>query len=219
LDDPSKQSSLKTAKLKQSYMPIKRVGPGDRLKGKRVAIIAANEFEDIELLYPLIRLSEEGAEVAVVPIMRGSHPRPVAQKPVSGRYGTPIPFGFLREGERHVIMKLDEIDPKEFDALIIPGGFSPDRLRVIPEVLKLVREFHEEGKLIAAICHGPQVLISAGIVKDRRMTCYEAVKDDLVNAGAIYVDEPAVKDGNIITARVPDDLPEFCRLIIDSLSR
>jgi len=218
LDDPSKQSSLKTAKLKPSYMPIKRAGPGERLRGRRVAIIAANEFEDIELLYPLIRLSEEGAEVAVVPIMRGSHPRPVAQKPVTGRYGTPIPFGFLRDGERHVIMKLDKIDPKKFDALIIPGGFSPDRLRVIPEVLKLVREFHEEGKLIAAICHGPQVLISAGIVRDRRMTCYEAVKDDLVNAGAIYVDEPAVKDGNIITARVPDDLPEFCRLIIDSLS-
>jgi len=199
-------------------MLIKRAGLGERLKGKRVAIIAANEFEDIELLYPLLRLSEEGAEVAVAPIMRGSHPRPVAQKPVTGRYGTPIPFGFLREGERHVIVKLDEIDPKEFDALIIPGGFSPDRLRVIPEVLKLVKEFHKRGKLIAAICHGPQVLISAGIVKDRRMTCYEAVKDDLVNAGAIYVDEPAVKDGNIITARVPDDLPEFCKLIIDSLS-
>jgi len=213
-----RNQALKQSNYKQSYMPIKRVGPGDRLKGKRVAIIAANEFEDIELLYPLIRLSEEGAEVAVVPIMRGSHPRPVAQKPVTGRYGTPIPFGFLREGERHVIMKLDEINPREFDALIIPGGFSPDRLRVIPEVLKLVREFHEEGKLIAAICHGPQVLISAGIVKDRRMTCYEAVKYDLVNAGAIYVDEPAVKDGNIISARVPDDLPEFCRLIIDSLS-
>ena len=200
-------------------MPVKRAGPGERLKGKRVAIIAANEFEDIELLYPLLRLSEEGAEVAVVPIMRGSHPRPVAEKPVTGRYGTPIPFGFLREGERHIIVKLDELDPKRFDALIIPGGFSPDRLRVIPEVLKLVRAFHEEGRLIAAICHGPQVLISAGIVKDRRMTCYEAVKDDLVNAGAIYVDEPAVRDGNIITARIPDDLPEFCRLIIDSLSR
>ena len=200
-------------------MPVKRAGPGERLKGKRVAIIAANEFEDIELLYPLLRLSEEGAEVAVVPIMRGSHPRPVAEKPVTGRYGTPIPFGFLREGERHVIAKLDELDPKRFDALIIPGGFSPDRLRVIPEVLRLVREFHEEGRLIAAICHGPQVLISAGIVKDRRMTCYAAVKDDLINAGAIYVDEPAVRDGNIITARVPDDLPEFCRLIIDSLSR
>jgi len=200
-------------------MPVKRAGPGERLKGRRVAIIAANEFEDIELLYPMLRLSEEGAEVAVVPIMRGSHPRPVAEKPVTGRYGTPIPFGFLREGERHVIAKLDELDPKRFDALIIPGGFSPDRLRVIPEVLRLVREFHEEGRLIAAICHGPQVLISAGIVKDRRMTCYAAVRDDLVNAGAIYVDEPAVRDGNIITARVPDDLPEFCRLIIDFLSR
>ncbi|HDJ66515.1 MAG TPA: type 1 glutamine amidotransferase [Nitrososphaeria archaeon] len=200
-------------------MLVKRVGPSERLKGRRVAIIAANEFEDIELLYPLIRLSEEGAEVAIVPIMRGSHPRPVVQgKPVTGRYGTPIPFGFLREGERHVIMKLDEIDSREFDALIIPGGFSPDRLRAIPEVLKLVKEFYERGKLIAAICHGPQVLISAGIVKDKRVTCYAAVKDDLINAGAIYVDEPAVKDGNIITARVPDDLPEFCRLIIDSLS-
>ena len=78
MDDPSKQSSLKTAKNNPSYMPVKRAGPGERLRGRRVAIIAANEFEDIELLYPLIRLSEEGAEVAVVPIMRGSHPRPVS---------------------------------------------------------------------------------------------------------------------------------------------
>lgn len=134
--------------------------------------------------------------------MKGSHPRPVVQgKPVTGRYGTPIPFGFLREGEKYVIMKLDEIDLNKFDALVVPGGFSPDRLRLIPEVLNLVKRFHEKGKLIAAICHGPQVLISAGIVKGKKMTSYKAVKD-----------------GNLITARVPDDLPEFCKLIIDSLS-
>jgi len=110
------------------------------------------------------------------------------------------------------------VKPEEFDAIVIPGGFSPDHLRVRREVLEFVRRAHEAGKIIAAICHGPQVLISAGLVRGRRVTAYEAIKDDLINAGAIFVDEPAVRDGNIITGRVPDDLPEFCRLIIEALS-
>lgn len=103
------------------------------------------------------------------------------------------------------------------DALIIPGGYSPDALRINQKILELVRHYACTGKVVAAICHGPQVLISAGLVKGKRMTAYAAVKDDLINAGAQFVDEPAVVDGKIVTARVPDDLPDFCRAIIDVL--
>ena len=196
-----------------------RTGPGTRLKGKRVAIIAAHEFEDVELLYPFLRLSEEGAEVTIIPVKSGLHPRPaIPGKPVTGRYGTPIPLEVFGEDVRYVIKELDEVRPEEFDAILIPGGFSPDHLRVNRRVLEFVKRVHEAGKVIAAICHGPQVLISAGLVKGKKVTAYEAVKDDLVNAGALFVDEPAVRDGNIITGRVPDDLPEFCSLIIEALS-
>ncbi|MEM0027620.1 MAG: type 1 glutamine amidotransferase domain-containing protein [Ignisphaera sp.] len=199
---------------------VRRVGPGTRLRGRVVAIIAANEFEDVELLYPFVRLSEEGAEVIVIPVRKGLHPRPAdPSKPVTGRYGTPIPLEVFSLGERYVVKELSEVSPEDIDALIIPGGFSPDALRIDEEVLNFVRRVYEKGKIVAAICHGPQVLISAGLVKGKRVTAYKAVKDDLINAGAIFVDEPAVRDGNIITARVPDDLPEFVQLIIEALSQ
>lgn len=189
------------------------------LVGKVVAIVVANEFEDVELLYPLLRLSEEGAKVIVVPVKSGLHPRPSAEKPVSGRYGTPVPLEVMAPGRRYVLKELDEMKPEEVDCIIFPGGFSPDSLRIDKKVIEQVREMNRLGKLIAAICHGPQVLISAGLVKGKRVTSYEAVKDDLINAGAVYEDIPAVRDGNIITGRVPDDLPEFCREIISYLSR
>lgn len=199
---------------------VKRVGPKHRLENRRVAIIVAHEFEDVELLYPFLRLSEEGAEVVIVPVERGLHPRPsVKGKPVTGRYGTPIPLEVFEEGGRYAIKGINEINLDDFHALIFPGGFSPDSLRITPEVLELVRKAYERGKILAAICHGPQILISAGLVKGKRVTSYAAVKDDLVNAGAIFVDEPAIRDGNIITGRVPDDLPEFCQLIIEALSQ
>jgi len=188
------------------------------LKGKNVVMIVANEFEDIELLYPLLRLSEEGANVVVVPVKGGLHPRPSAEKPVSGRYGTPVPLEVMTPGRRYAIKKLEEIAAEDTDCLIFPGGFSPDSLRIDRRIIELVRRTNGLGKVIAATCHGPQVLISAGIVKGRRVTAYEAVKDDLVNAGALYLDLPAVRDGDIVTGRVPDDLPEFCREIIASLS-
>ncbi|MGQ9597347.1 MAG: DJ-1/PfpI family protein [Thermoproteota archaeon] len=114
---------------------------------------------------------------------------------------------------------LEEIKPEEVDCLLFPGGFSPDSLRIDKRVVELVRSADQLGKLIAAICHGPQILISAGIVKGKRATAYEAVRDDLINAGAVFEDVPAVRDGNIITGRVPDDLPEFCREIIFYLSK
>ncbi len=199
---------------------VNRVGPGSKLKDKCVGIIVANEFEDAELLYPFVRLSEEGAEVVIIAVAAGHHPRPAVEgKPISGRFGTPIPLEVFHEGQRYVVRSLSEVKPDEFDAILIPGGFSPDALRTREEVLRFVKEAYDRSKIIAAICHGPQVLISAGLVKGRRCTSYKAVKDDLINAGAIFVDEPAVRDGNIITARTPDDLPEFCRLIIETLAQ
>lgn len=196
-----------------------RAGPGSKLRGRRVAIIVANEFEDVELLYPFLRLSEEGAEVLIIPVRGGLHPRPaVPGKPVTGRYGTPVPLEVFREGERYFVKRLEEVKPEDLDAVVIPGGYSPDYLRIDRRVLDFVKRMYEMGKVVAAICHGPQVLISAGIVRGKRVTAYEAVRDDLVNAGAIFEDVPAVRDGNLITGRVPDDLPEFCQLIIGALS-
>lgn len=190
-----------------------------KLAGKRVAIIVAQEFEDVELLYPLLRFSEEDAQVIVVPVNTGLHPRPyVPDKPVTGRFGHTVPIPVMSPGTRYVIQSLDELTADDVDCLLFPGGYSPDALRLDPQTLELVRECHRRGKFITCICHGPWVLISAGIIKGKRATGYVAVKDDLVNAGADFVDEPVIRDGNIITGRVPDDLPEFCLAIIDALA-
>lgn len=190
-----------------------------KLGGKKVVIIVANEFEDIELLYPVLRLSEEGAEIVVVPVNEGLHPRPyMAGKPVTGRFGHPVPIPVMAEGNRYRISSLEELNVEEIDCLLFPGGYSPDALRLHAGTLELVRECHRRGKLLAAICHGPWVLISAGVMKGKQATGYVAVRDDLTNAGADFVDVPAVRDGNIITGRVPDDLPEFCQEIVKALA-
>ncbi|MCD6290924.1 MAG: type 1 glutamine amidotransferase [Anaerolineae bacterium] len=190
-----------------------------RLSGKRVAIVVANEFEDIELLYPLLRLSEEGAEVIVVPVKRGLHPRPALEdKPVTGRFGHTVPIPVMPQGERYIVQEMDELDANGIDCILFPGGYSPDALRLHEPTLELVRDFHRRGKLIAAICHGPWILASAGIARGKRVTGFAAVRDDLIHAGAEWVDAPAVRDGNIITGRVPNDLPEFCQEIIRALA-
>jgi protease I len=190
-----------------------------KLSGKKVAIIVAHEFEDVELLYPLLRLSEEGAGIVVVPVHEGLHPRPYVEgKPVTGRFGHTVPIPVMGEGNRYTVGSIDELSADEVDCLLFPGGYSPDALRLHEGTLALVRDYHARGKLLAAICHGPWVLISAGIMAGKRATGYVAVRDDLVNAGAEFVDVPAVRDGNIVTGRVPDDLPEFCHEIIEALS-
>ncbi|MBM4457582.1 MAG: type 1 glutamine amidotransferase [Chloroflexi bacterium] len=190
-----------------------------KLTGKSVAIIVAHEYEDIELLYPLLRLSEEGADILVAAVAIGSHPRPwVENKPVTGRFGHPIPLPIMPAGKRHRLVTLEDLRSSEVDCLLFPGGFSPDFLRRHAPTLALTRECHAQGKLLAAICHGPWVLISAGVVRGRRATGVSAVKDDLINAGAEYLDVPAVRDGNVITGRVPNDLPEFCQEIIWALA-
>lgn len=112
----------------------------------------------------------------------------------------------------------EDLPAADLDGLIFPGGFSPDYLRRNPIVLELVCACHTQGKWIAAICHAPWILISAGIVKGKRMTGLVAIRDDLINAGAIYSDEVVVREGNLITSRKPDDLPAFCRAIIEALS-
>lgn len=189
-----------------------------KLSGKKVVIIVAQEFEDVELLYPVLRLSEEGAEIVVVPVNEGLHPRPsLTGKPVTGRFGHPVPIPVMAEGNRYRISRIEELQAAEIDCVLFPGGYSPDALRLHPATLELVRACHRRGKLLAAICHGPWVLISAGIMEGKRATAYIAVRDDLVNAGAEFVDVPAVRDGNIVTGRVPDDLPEFCQEIILAL--
>ncbi len=190
-----------------------------KLSGKRVVIVVAHEFEDIELLYPILRLSEEGAEIVVVPVKDGLHPRPALEdKPVTGRFGHTVPIPVMTEGYRYTVGRLEDVNVDGIDCLLFPGGYSPDALRLHQGTLDLVRRCYERGKLVAAICHGPWVLISAGIIQGKRATGYAAVRDDLINAGAQFEDVPAIRDGNIITGRVPDDLPEFCQEIIRALS-
>ncbi len=190
-----------------------------KLSGKKVAIIVANEFEDVELLYPVLRLSEDGAEIIVVPVREGLHPRPhVEGKPVTGRFGHTVPIPVMAEGNRYRVSSIEELSADKVDCLLFPGGYSPDALRLHKGTLDLVLECQRRGKLLAAICHGPWVLISAGVIRGKRATGYVAVRDDLMNAGAEFVDVPAVRDGNIITGRVPDDLPEFCQEIIKALA-
>jgi len=166
------------------------------LLGKRVAILAEDGYEDLELWYPRIRLEEEGAEVVIV--AKGK------QKRVS-----------KHTYDVEVDQDISEADPASLDGVIIPGGVqAPDRLRRHSEILDFIKTMYENGKMVAAICHGPWVLISAGITQSRQMTCFFSIKDDLINSGAKYVDAPVVVDGRLVTSRQPRDLPEFCKAIV-----
>jgi protease I len=169
------------------------------LQGKRVAILAENNYQDLELWYPLLRMREAGAEVKVV----GT--------------GSAITYTSKHGYEVTVDVAADEVKAADFDAVIIPGGYAPDFMRRYPAMVSLVREAFEQGKVVAAICHAGWMLASADIVKGKKATCFYAIKDDLINAGATYLDEEVVQDGNLITSRVPSDLPAFCRTIITAL--
>lgn len=191
----------------------------DTLKNKTVAILAANEFEDIEIFYPLLRLSEEGARIILATLPTpGWSPRPfVPGKPITGRFGLTVPPTWLREGNRYSVKPIAELQPGEIDAIVVPGGFSPDNLRRDPTTVALVRDAVAAGKIVAAICHGPWLLYSAEVVKGKRITGFPSVRDDGIHAGAEWVSAPVVRDGGIITSRDPDDLPEFCLEIIEAL--
>ena len=168
------------------------------ITGKKVMILAEEYYEDLELWYPKLRLIEEGAKVFI-----GG----TGEKTYKGKHGYPADA----DGN------IKDFKAKDFDAVIVPGGFAPDRLRRYKEVLDFIREIHKSGKVVAAICHGGWVLASAGIIKGKKATCVSAIKDDMINAGAKYSDEEVVVDGNIITSRMPSDLPAFCREIIKAL--
>jgi len=170
------------------------------LSGKRIAVLAEADYEDLELWYPAIRMREAGAEVVIV----GSGSSDAYQ----GKHGLPV----------EIDLPIDQVKAEDFDAVIIPGGWAPDRLRRYPAVLAFVKGIDEAGKIVAAICHGGWVPASAGILKGKTMTCVVAIKDDVINAGAKYVDQAVVVDGNLITSRTPADLPDFCSEIIKALS-
>jgi len=172
-----------------------------RLKGKKIVLLAENFYQEMELWVPYYRLKEEGAEVTVV----GSG----SSRTYSSKLGYPV----------EVDKDAREIDISNYDGIVIPGGYAPDLMRRYPEMVKIVREADQRGKVIAAICHAGWMLVSAGILKGKKVTGFFAIKDDLVNAGANYVDAEVVKDGTLITSRKPDDLPAFCRELIEALAR
>ena len=170
------------------------------LTGKRVAVLIEDMYQEHEFWYPFYRMKEAGAKVTVVG---------TGAKEYHSKIGLPAPGGVAAES----------VSAADFDAVIVPGGFAPDRMRRNAALLKLVRDCFTQGKIVAAICHAGWVLVSAGILKGKTATCFPSIKDDVVNAGAKYVDQDVVRDGNLITSRTPDDLPAFCREIIKALSK
>jgi protease I len=169
------------------------------LAGKRILMFVGDFYEDLEVWYPKLRLIEAGAEV----VLAG----PEAKVPYAGKHGYPC------QSEAAI----DEVDAASFDGLIVPGGFMPDKLRRDAKVLQLVRDFNDTQKLIAAVCHGGWIPISAGVYRGVRVTGSPGIKDDLVNAGAIWADKPVVIDRHFVSSRKPDDLPDFCRGILQVL--
>ncbi len=171
----------------------------DELKGKSIAILVAEGFEDLEFFYPLLRFTEAGADVVTAGI---------SKEEVRGKHG-------IEFTPSHAV---DEILDEEFDCVIIPGGKAPERLRESEDVLELVKKAQGEGAIVAAICHGPQVLVSAGLAKGRKLTAYRAVKDEIVEAGGQFDYVEVQHDENIITSRFPEDLPAFSKAIITALT-
>jgi protease I len=172
------------------------------LTGKRVAMLVEEGFEDRELTGPLEALRAAGVEVDVV--------GPTAGAEFRGKRGEAVVQSDLAAGSTSM---------KEFDALVIPGGYAPDKMRMRHAMVDLARDAMESGKPVAAICHGPQLLISANVLRGKTLTCWPSIAIDVKNAGGLYVDKPVVEDGNLITSRKPDDVPLFSEAIIRALSR
>ena len=166
------------------------------LDGKKVLMFVGDMFEDLELMYPKLRLIEEGAAVVLAGVD--------TEVTYKGYHGYPAKADVL----------LSDVNPDNYDILVIAGGFAPDKLRRDMDVKNITRAMHEQGKVIAFICHAGWIPISAGIVNGYRCTSTRGITDDLENAGAKWVNEPVVIDRNLISSRAPDDLPAFCRAII-----
>jgi protease I len=174
---------------------------GGRLAGKRIAMLVENGFEDVELTGPLDLLRAEGADVVLV------GPRTGAES--TGKRGARVVCD-LGAGSARI---------KDFHAVVIPGGYAPDKMRMRHAMVDLAREAVAAGKPVAAICHGAQVLISADVLRGRTVTCWPSIAVDVKNAGGLYVDRPVVDDNGIITSRKPDDVPQFTEAIVQALTR
>jgi protease I len=172
------------------------------LAGKRVAMLVEDGFEDTELSGPLEALRAAGATVTLV--------GPTAGAEFHGKRGQAVVHADLAAGAAKM---------KDFDALVIPGGYAPDKMRMRHAMVDLARDAMDAGKPVAAICHGPQLLISANALRGKTLTCWPSIAIDVKNAGGLYVDKPVVEDGNLITSRKPDDVPAFNEAIIRALSR
>ena len=168
------------------------------LTGKRIAILVEDLYQDQEVWYPYYRLQEAGADVVIVgtgkPDYKSKHGYPIASQTTA-----------------------DRVAASDFDGVIVPGGYAPDLLRRHPAVVRFVAEANRLGKVIGAICHAGWVLVSADILRGKTATCFSAIRDYIVNAGATYVDREVVRDRNLVTSRKPDDLPAFMRTFIDAL--
>jgi protease I len=171
------------------------------LEGRRVAILVEDQYEDLELWYPYYRLKEAGAEVKIVGTGRA--------ETFASKHGYPAKADLAVTAAR--------VD--DFDAVVIPGGYSPDLMRRKPEMVAFVRDMDAAGKTVASICHAGWMLVSSGVAKGRRLTCFFSIRDDVMAAGGQYVDESVVVDRNLITSRFPADLPDFCRAIVAQLAR
>ena len=165
-------------------------------RSHKIAILVEDQYQVLEVWYPLLRLKEDNIDVRII----GT--------------GTKQTYGSKEGYPINVDLSIDEADPKDFAGVIIPGGYAPDILRRYEKVVSFVRELYRQGKVVAAICHGGWLLVSADIVRGHKATCFFAIKDDLIAAGADYVDEEVVVDRNIITSRKPEDLTAFVKEII-----
>jgi protease I len=165
----------------------------------RAAILVEQQYQEMEVWYPLYRLREAGCKVTVV--------GPEANHSYPSKLGYPV------RSDRAA----DEVSADDFDLVVIPGGFAPDFLRRSEAMIRLVSNLAEQGKVVAAICHGPWVLCSTQALKGRKATCFHSIKDDVTNAGATYVDTEVCRDGNLITSRKPDDLPAFMKAVFQAV--
>ena len=169
------------------------------LQGKRAAVLVEQQYQEMEVWYPVYRLREAGCKVTLV-------------GPEAGQT-YPSKLGYPAKSDKAA----RDVSADDFDLLVIPGGYSPDHMRRSEAMVRLVRTMAEQGKVVAAICHGAWMLCSTPALKGRKATCFFAIKDDVVNAGARYVDAEVVRDGNLITSRKPDDLPAFMRTVIQAV--
>lgn len=183
------------------------------IKNKRIAVVITDGYHNTELTVPVETLRGRGAEVVII----GVDPQHKSEG-LLDHNTLKAPEKLPIEERLKAEKVIDEVSGDEFDALLIPGGFSPERLRSYTKVIELVKDIYADGKPIAAICHGPQLLISAEIVSGKNMTCFSTISIDLKNAGAIYLDKPLVIDRNIITSRTPKDMDYFINGFIKALS-